>query len=107
VLANLAHNAAQAGARRIEVDARGDGERVIIEVADDGPGIPAGLRPELFKPFAVSARNGGSGLGLAIAREIVRAHGGDLVLAATGPEGTVFRIELPAHRSRGAGPGRA
>jgi signal transduction histidine kinase len=104
VLSNLAHNAAQAGALNIQVTARGDGgDRLIIEVADDGPGIPIAMQADLFKPFAASGRNGGSGLGLAIAREIVRAHGGELALATTGPAGTVFRIELPSKQPRPAG----
>jgi signal transduction histidine kinase len=96
VLSNLAHNAAQAGARRIEVEASRSGDRLFIDVGDDGAGIPAAMQDQLFKPFAATGRHGGSGLGLAIAREIVRAHGGDLTLAATGPGGSVFRIDLPA-----------
>ncbi|MDZ3835899.1 MAG: HAMP domain-containing sensor histidine kinase [Rhodospirillales bacterium] len=96
VLANLAHNAAQAGAHAIQVEASRSGERLLIDVGDDGPGIAAVMQAELFKPFATAGRDGGSGLGLAIAREIVRAHGGDLTLAATGPAGSVFRIDLPA-----------
>lgn len=103
VLSNLAHNAAQAGARTMEFSASRCGDRLVIEARDDGPGIPPAVRADLFKPFAVSGRNGGSGLGLAIAREIVRAHGGELDLAATGPEGTVFRIEVPSWRTGPAG----
>lgn len=95
VLSNLAHNAAQAGARCIVVEASRSGDRLFIDVGDDGPGIPAAMQDQLFKPFAATGRHGGSGLGLAIAREIVRAHGGDLTLAATGPGGSVFRIDLP------------
>ncbi|MCZ6524456.1 MAG: ATP-binding protein, partial [Alphaproteobacteria bacterium] len=41
------------------------------------------------------SRSGGSGLGLAIARDLMRAHGGDIRLLRTGPEGTTFRLELP------------
>lgn len=100
VLSNLAHNAAQAGTSRIEVAAGRSGNRLRIDVCDDGPGIAPAVRAELFKPFAATGRNGGSGLGLAIAREIVRAHGGELALAETGPRGTRFRIELPAPADR-------
>jgi len=50
----------------------------------------------LFRPFAGSARPGGSGLGLAIARELMRLHGGDLVLIASTGNGTTFRITMPA-----------
>ena len=53
---------------------------VAIEIADDGPGMPPKARENLFRPFFGSARPGGSGLGLAIARELMRAHGGDLAL---------------------------
>jgi signal transduction histidine kinase len=104
VFHNLALNAAQAGAAHLRVQARSGpvgspqaGQRhLVIEFADDGPGIPDSVRDRLFQPFAISTRPGGSGLGLSIAREIVAAHGGKLVLAATGAEGTIFRIELPS-----------
>ncbi len=99
VFCNLALNARQAGAGRIRIAARRTGERVVIEAADNGPGIPGHLRPRLFEPFAVTGRNGGSGLGLAIAREIVNAHGGELTVAETGSEGTTFRLDVPASRS--------
>ncbi len=95
VISNLARNAMEAGAGRIAVGgARGEG-RIAIIVADDGPGIAPAARERLFKAFAASTRRGGSGLGLAIAREIARAHGGDVVLQDTGPGGTRFRIDLP------------
>jgi signal transduction histidine kinase len=67
-----------------------------LSLVDDGPGLPARARAHLFQPFAGSTREGGAGLGLAIARELAQAHGGDLVLASTGPEGTVFDLILPA-----------
>jgi signal transduction histidine kinase len=95
VLSNLVLNEAQAGSRHIDIAARSEGERLIIDLADNGPGIPRAQRDSLFKPFAGAGRDGGSSLGLAIAREIVRAHGGELSLAATGPGGTTFRIDLP------------
>ncbi len=95
VLSNLALNAGQAGARTVTIAARRRDGRAVITVADDGPGLPDAVKARLFQPFAATARHGGSGLGLAIAHEIVRAHGGELSLAATGPAGTTFRIELP------------
>ncbi|WP_247891783.1 sensor histidine kinase, partial [Azospirillum argentinense] len=64
-------------------------------VADDGPGLPPRARDNLFQPFAGSARAGGVGLGLAIAREVLRAHGGDLRLVESTAAGTVFALELP------------
>jgi len=79
----------------IRVTASRHGQRVHIDVVDNGPGIPDSIHARLFQPFATAARSGGSGLGLAIARDLARAHGGDIVLVATGAEGTVLRIEIP------------
>lgn len=98
VFSNLVLNAEQAGAGNVSIAARRDGNRLVIEVADDGPGIPPHVQARLFQPFALSGDAGGSGLGLVIAREIVAAHGGTLTLAATGAAGTTFRIELPGRR---------
>jgi signal transduction histidine kinase len=67
----------------------------LLRIADNGPGLPERALAHLFQPFAGSARHGGTGLGLAISRELAQAHGGDLSLAATGPEGTVFELRLP------------
>jgi len=68
---------------------------LLIEVADDGPGLPPKARENLFRPFAGSARPGGTGLGLAIAREVMRAHGGDIALDESTGAGTIFRLSLP------------
>ncbi|MBM3537917.1 MAG: HAMP domain-containing histidine kinase [Alphaproteobacteria bacterium] len=96
VLVNLGRNAAEAGAKTIRVTAAATGGGgVTIEVADDGPGLPAKARDKLFMPFTGSARAGGTGLGLAIARDLARGHGGELTLAATSASGTVFRLDLP------------
>lgn len=95
-LVNLGRNALQAGARHVRVGAEADGHGgVSLTVADDGPGLPPKARANLFQPFLGSAKAGGAGLGLAIAREIARAHGGDLRLVATGADGTVFAMLLP------------
>ncbi|MGH6881517.1 sensor histidine kinase [Hypericibacter sp.] len=98
VLANLVRNAAEAGAAEVTVSAATAGERVIIEVRDNGPGLAPRARQNLFTPFAGSGRAGGSGLGLAIARELAHAHGGDLSLVSSDASGTLFRIDLPARR---------
>ena len=100
VLANLGRNAVQAGATRVEIAAAAAGGRVTIAVSDNGPGLPPRARARLFQPFAGSARPGGSGLGLAIARELMRAHGGEIRLVRSTGEGTVFELEFPEVRSR-------
>lgn len=69
-------------------------DRVRIEVADDGPGVPEDLRGSLFEPL-VSARRGGTGLGLALARRIAEAHEGTLELAESA-RGACFVLSLPA-----------
>ena len=95
VLANLGQNAVEAGATRIEVSARQAEDRIVIQVADNGPGLPRRARDKLFQPFAGSGRPGGSGLGLAIARDLMRAHGGDIRLVRSTGEGTIFELDLP------------
>ena len=94
---NLIRNAAEAMVsaaslpKRITVSLSREG----IEFADTGPGLPATAQDNLFKPFAASTRKTGTGLGLVIARELALGMGGDLELASTGREGTVFRLILP------------
>lgn len=96
VLLNLSRNAVEAGANCVTISAHNGDKRVVIDVADDGPGLTPKARDNLFRPFAGSARPGGTGLGLAIAREILRAHGGDIVLGRSGADGTLFQLSLPA-----------
>jgi signal transduction histidine kinase len=101
VLSNLVRNAAQAieaGGRpgAVTVTASAVGDRTEIRVRDSGPGLPQKARDNLFQPFRGSGRPGGSGLGLVIAADLVRGHGGTLVLEETGPRGSTFRISLPA-----------
>jgi signal transduction histidine kinase len=104
ILVNLMRNAREAidgesgRQRRGEIQAAlvvEDGTSV-IRLSDNGPGLPERALANLYQPFVGSARRGGAGLGLAIARELALAHGGDLVLAETGPSGTTFEIRLPA-----------
>ena len=92
---NLGRNAFEAGARGVTIRCEQTATTVIIDVADDGPGVPAQVEACLFQPFAAVGRPGGSGLGLAIARELIRAHGGDIVLAANSKSGATFRFTLP------------
>lgn len=96
VLANLLINARQMGATAICLDASADPGTVRLDVTDNGPGLPPRARDNLFQPFAGSARKGGTGLGLAIAKDVMRAHGGDISLRNTGVGGTCFCLTLPA-----------
>ncbi len=95
---NLGRNAmdAMSGADgEVRIGAAWDNGKAIIEIADNGPGLPERARAHLFEPFVGSTRAGGTGLGLPIAREIMRAHGGDISIASSDGSGTVIRLELP------------
>jgi two-component system, OmpR family, osmolarity sensor histidine kinase EnvZ len=100
LLFNLVGNAARHG-DRIEITANHETRWLVLHVDDDGPGIPADMREEVFKPFVRldEARNqdeGGSGLGLAIARDVARSHGGDIVLGESPLGGLRATVRLPA-----------
>ncbi len=98
-IANLVENAVRYGKHAsIRVDDQGD--KVVITVDDDGPGIPAELLERVFDPFyriegSRSQHTGGTGLGLGIARNIARGHGGDLVLQNRPEGGLTARLVLP------------
>lgn len=99
VLANLLDNALKHGAR-VAVTLTQDERMVEIAVEDDGPGIPENRREEAFRPFhrldeGRNLQSGGSGLGLAIARDIARAHGGDIVLDKSVLGGLKATVRLP------------
>ena len=105
VLVNLLRNASEAGARNVRLYVRSIAP-VVIDVEDDGPGLPEEVRADLFRAFAASIQGGGAGLGLAIARDLMVAHGGEIELLETGPAGTTFRLTLPA-AEQAAQPGGA
>jgi len=93
VFANLVKNAAEAGADTITI-AQVAADPLVVEIRDNGSGLPQKAQDRLFTPFSGSVRSGGTGLGLAISREVLEAHGGTIELASTGPQGTVFRLNL-------------
>ena len=95
VLSNLAQNAVEAGATTVEVFAEPKPDSLVVRVADNGPGLSPRAHEKLFQPFAGTTRAGGTGLGLAIARDLMRAHGGNICLESSTAAGTCFRLELP------------
>lgn len=99
VLINLLLNAVQAmegrsgAANELRVSARAQGEQIIIEVADNGPGIAPEHLPRMFEAF-FTTRRGATGLGLSLSRELVEHHGGRLKVASVFGEGATFTVEL-------------
>lgn len=96
---NLVNNALLYGGT-VSISAARNGEAVEIVVDDDGPGIPESEREEVFRPFyrldsARSPDTAGTGLGLTIARDVMRAHGGDLTLEESPEGGVRARMRLP------------
>ncbi|MET1060662.1 MAG: ATP-binding protein [Nocardioides sp.] len=96
---NLLENAARYAASTVRVTAAVDGDRVRVEVADDGPGVPGEDADLIFERFhrgdaARTRDDGGSGLGLAIARTVARRHGGELTLDPVS-DGARFVLLLP------------
>lgn len=77
----------------------GAGGEVVVEVEDDGPGIPAEARERVFEVF-YSSRGGGTGLGLPIARQIIERHAGEMELHTVVSRGTTFRLRLPRRQDR-------
>ncbi len=92
-ITNLVDNARR-HAHRVALAALPQGRMVFVTVDDDGPGIPPERRESVFRPFESGAA-GGTGLGLTIARDIVRAHGGEIVLEDSPLGGLRARIRLP------------
>jgi len=99
VLTNLFENAAYAAGKDgwVEVTGRVATGRILLEVADSGPGVPIHLRTAVFEPFFTTKPQGiGTGLGLPVSREIVTRHQGSLEIRERGPR-AVFVVELPLH----------
>jgi signal transduction histidine kinase len=102
VVSNLLSNAIKytPGGRSVRLALRSESPWALLEVADEGIGIPADAVDHVFEEFyrapnAKSIESGGTGLGLAIVKRIVSAHGGDIQVAGTGDNGTTFTVTLP------------
>lgn len=99
VFTNLVRNAAEAcnGAGHATIAAEVSDRHLTVVVVDDGPGVPAPMREEIFRPFR-SSKDYGTGIGLAICRKIVEAHDGRIGVFPAPGGGASFQIELPASK---------
>lgn len=99
IVRNLLTNADRYGGQRIVVKARSTGDATVLDVVDDGPGVPASHRAFIFEPYQrahqIPGRTDSVGLGLTVSRQLARLMGGDLVYERT-PEWSVFSLTLPA-----------
>lgn len=100
ILANLVNNAQRHARSAVSVTTRADGPWAVLEVADDGDGVPEAERERVFERFvrlddARSRDDGGAGLGLAIARDVAVRHGGTLTVRAAPSGGALFELRLP------------
>ncbi len=102
VITNLVSNAIKYSPEggTVQVSLELTAEAVVLSVSDEGLGIPPGDRERIFEPFQRSKRPDvnipGIGLGLSVSRRIVRAHGGDIEVAAREERGSIFRVRLPS-----------
>jgi len=103
MIRNLLENAVRHTPDRatVELTARRDGDEALLEVVDDGPGIPAGMENQVFDRFvrgegpSDTAGGGGSGLGLAIVRAVAESHGGSVSAGRSTYGGARFSVRLP------------
>jgi signal transduction histidine kinase len=98
VLLEMLLNSGEAlsGGGEVRVETRLEGSRVVLRIADSGPGIPEEMQDVLFKPFVTTRGEGRAGIGLAICARTVAQHRGTISLEADGRSGASFRIVLPA-----------
>jgi hypothetical protein len=101
VVRNLVDNARRHARSRVLVTVGRDGDTAVLEVSDDGPGVPQADRARVFERFvrlddARARTDGGSGLGLAIVAEVVAVHGGSVEVTDGPAGGALFRVRIPA-----------
>jgi signal transduction histidine kinase len=97
VFLNLIDNAVRSGARTLWIRVTAHGDRLIVRVADDGPGVPADIARRIFDPFFSTREPGtGTGLGLYLSRRIVESFGGSLRYEDRPGGGAAFVADLPA-----------
>ena len=108
ILTNLLVNAYRYGGEHVSVEAKPEGDRTLLSVTDDGPGVPSELIATLFQPFTrgkASSSVGGSGLGLALVKSLVEASGGEISYLAGPSGGACFAVRLNVTNEAGPAAG--
>lgn len=85
---------------QLTVRTRSENSHILVEVQDNGPGIPAEIKDKILQPFFTTKKGTqGTGLGLSITNDIVKAHGGELIIKTEEGNGSVFSFSLPANKT--------
>jgi signal transduction histidine kinase len=82
----------------VEVGLRAEKERLILQIDDEGPGIPEELRDKIWDPF-FTTKDKGTGLGLGIVKNIIESHGGSIRITPRQPRGTRVIVDLPERQN--------
>jgi signal transduction histidine kinase len=98
-ISNLLLNACQSvrpmgASARVEVALKTQGRQIIVNVIDNGPGVPEKIRKSLFDPFVSEGKQKGTGLGLTLAHCIAAEHGGEVILLSSRPGETIFQMKV-------------
>jgi two-component system NtrC family sensor kinase len=106
VIVNLIHNACDAlseikGPKKITVLSRFEDGRVMVQIKDNGPGIPSNIQEKIFDPFFTTKDEGkGTGLGLSICQRIIQDHGGSITVESVPGSGASFLVSLPVSHEK-------
>lgn len=95
ILLNASHAMSTGGLLRITTNIAGDGNGVVVKIADTGCGIPEENLPKIFDPFFTTKETSGTGLGLSVSYGIINSHGGTIEVESAVDVGTTFTIHLP------------
>jgi signal transduction histidine kinase len=107
---NLLLNACQSarersGPRIVRASVSAESQSMSVTIADNGPGVPQGIRETMFDPFVSQGKQKGTGLGLTLAWSVAREHGGDVKLVSSREGETIFRLTVARYLTESAGNG--